>query len=373
MQIDTQIKYDFQDVLIKPKRSTLDSRQEVDLKRKYTFLNSKQEWYGTPIIAANMDVTGTIEMEKALFKFSACTALHKHYDIQVLKNLFENHKELIPYIFVTIGQNNNKSNGGITFLKLLQQFYGDNPINICMDVANGYAPQFAESISHIRNEFPKSIIMAGNVATPEMVQELLIAGADIIKIGTGPGSVCTTRIKTGVGYPQLSCIIECAEAAHGMGGHVCADGGCKIPADVCKAFGAGADFVMLGGMLAGTDQCEGEWVYEYQEHEDFQSILDTEPQSVLVRASGKKIGLKFYGMSSKDAMDKYSGGVADYRTSEGKCVTVDYKGPVEDIIKDILGGLRSACTYVGARKLKHFSKCCTFIRCLRTHNDVFGS
>ncbi len=345
MQIDPQIRYDYQDVLIRPKRSTLDSRQAVSLDREYTFLNSKEVWEGVPIIAANMDVTGTIPMLEALSEFGAMTALHKYYDPTILRHLYDENVCMSENGFFTIGSNED-------FLQAeLCQASGDDHIRICLDVANGYTPQFAEKVRCARGKFPKSIIMAGNVATPEMVQELLIAGADIVKIGIGPGSVCTTRLKTGVGYPQLSAVIECADAAHGMGGHICADGGCKIPADVCKAFGAGADFVMLGSMLAGTDECEGEWVCEY---------------------SGKRIGLKFYGMSSKNAMDKYNGGVAEYRTDEGKCVTVDCKGPVADVMKDILGGLRSACTYVGARKLKHFSKCCTFICCLRTHNDVYG-
>lgn len=369
MQIDPEIKYDYQDVLIKPKRSTLDSRQKVDLKREYTFLNSKQEWSGVPIVAANMDVTGTIAMATALNEFEALTALHKHYDATTLRDLFENHREVASHTFVTMGAYDD-----ISQFDCLRKTF-KYPIKICMDVANGYAYPFAERVGYIRSKFPKSIIMAGNVATPEMVQELLIAGADIVKIGIGPGSVCTTRVKTGVGYPQLSAVIECADAAHGMGGHICADGGCRIPADICKAFGAGADFVMLGGLLAGTDECDGEWVFGPPENADFMleflKTIGTLPQEEII--PGKKIGLKFYGMSSKESMDKYNGGVAEYRTDEGKCVTVDYKGPVADVMKDILGGLRSACTYVGARKLKHFSKCCTFIRCLRTHNDVYGA
>ena len=191
--------------------------------------------------------------------------------------------------------------------------------------------------------------MAGNVVTGEMVEELILAGADIIKVGIGPGSVCTTRIKTGVGYPQLSAIVECADAAHGLGGHIISDGGCRVPGDVAKAFGGGADFVMLGGMLAGHAESGGE----------------------IVEVDGKKFR-QFYGMSSKTAMDKHAGGVAGYRASEGKTVQVPYHGGVAETVRDILGGVRSACTYVGASKLKELSKRTTFIRVAEQHNEVFG-
>ena len=181
-----------------------------------------------------------------------------------------------------------------------------------------------------------------------MVEELILAGADIVKVGIGPGSVCTTRIKTGVGYPQLSAIIECADAAHGLGGHIISDGGCKIPGDVAKAFGGGADFGMLGGMFAGHDESGGE----------------------IMEENGKRFRL-FYGMSSQTAMDKHSGGVAEYRASEGKTVKVPYKGAVSDTVKDILGGVRSTCTYVGASQLRELSKRTTFIRVAEQENQIF--
>lgn len=181
-----------------------------------------------------------------------------------------------------------------------------------------------------------------------MVEELLLSGADIIKVGIGPGSVCTTRVKTGVGYPQLSAIIECADAAHGLGGHIISDGGCTIPGDIAKAFGAGADFVMLGGMLAGHDQSGGE----------------------LIERNGERFKT-FYGMSSETAMGKHSGGVADYRASEGKTVEVPYRGNVTETLQDILGGLRSTCTYVGAQRLKELTKRTTFIRVAEQENRVY--
>merc|ERR1712084_190459 len=219
---------------------------------------------------------------------------------------------------------------------------------ICIDVANGYSEPFVQCIRDTRKRFPQHTIMAGNVVTGEMTEELLLAGADIVKVGIGPGSVCTTRKMTGVGYPQLSATMECADAAHGLGGCVVSDGGCTCPGDVAKAFGAGADFVMLGGMLAGHDECSGELIEEGGQH--------------------FKV---FYGMSSDTAMKKYAGGVAEYRSSEGKTVRVPYRGPIGETIRDILGGIRSACTYVGAAELKELPLRTTFIRVTQQLNTVF--
>lgn len=333
MQIDYELKLGFDDVLIRPKRSKMASRRLVDLTRTYTGMNSKQEISGVPIIAANMDVVGTIPMANELSKSQMFTCLHKFYDMEKLVYFWENNPAA-KYTFYTTGIMEEDINK----LKTIRGS-GVRISNICVDVANGYTEFFQNKVKEIRTLFPNSIIMAGNVVTPEMVQELLISGAaDIVKIGIGPGSVCNTRIVTGVGYPQLSAIIECADAAHGLGGLVCADGGCKNPGDVAKAFGAGADFVMLGGMFAGCDECEG------------------------VRSADGQT-MKFYGMSSKEAMEKYNGGMSDYRASEGDCKTISCKGPVKDVVQHILGGLRSACAYVGAGKLKDLSKCTTFVRC----------
>ena len=209
--------------------------------------------------------------------------------------------------------------------------------------------------------------MAGNVVTQEMVEELIIHGkVDIVKVGIGSGSVCTTRLKTGVGYPQLSAIMECTDAAHGLGGHICSDGGCKVVGDVCKAFGANSDFVMLGSMFAGCDECEGEWQYEYKTSLGSWQLVDPRNDN-----PKRKISLKYYGMSSKDAMNKHHNGVADYRTAEGKCVAVPYKGLAVDTLLDIYGGLRSACTYIGANKIKDFGKKTTFIQVNNTHNKIY--
>merc|ERR1719504_365469 len=219
---------------------------------------------------------------------------------------------------------------------------------ICIDVANGYSEAFVSCIRDVHQRYPEHTIMAGNVVTKEMTEELIFSGADIIKVGIGPGSVCTTRKQTGVGYPQLSAVMECADAAHGLGGRIISDGGCTCPGDVAKAFGAGADFVMLGGMLAGHEECAG----------------DT------VEANGEYFKV-FYGMSSDTAMKKHAGGVAEYRSSEGKTVRVPYRGPIDETIRDILGGLRSACTYAGASELRELSKRTTFIRVTQQLNTVF--
>ena len=345
MRIENELKLGFKDVMIRPKRSTLKSRSQVSLERNFTFVNSQKKWSGVPIIAANMDTVGTLEMAEALAKDKIITAVHKHYSLEDWNTFLGNQPESIfDYIALStgIGQNDEEK---------IKQIVNAHPqINfLCIDVANGYSEYFVDFVKKIRSNYPDKTIIAGNVVTGEMVEELILAGADIIKVGIGPGSVCTTRIKTGVGYPQLSAIIECADAAHGLGGHIISDGGCKIPGDVAKAFGGGADFVMLGGMFAGHDESGGE----------------------IVEENGKKFRL-FYGMSSQTAMDKHSGGVAEYRASEGKTVKVAYKGAVSETVKDILGGVRSTCTYVGASQLKELSKRTTFIRVLEQENVVFN-
>lgn len=341
MRIEDEVKLDFKDVLFRPKRSTLSSRREVDLNRTYKFKHSQQEWTGVPVMASNMDGVGTLGVADALRKHSLFTCLVKSYTeddiLELVKTVDSN------YFAVSTGTSEKD------FQKLLRIMNATPEVQfICIDVANGYSEHFADYVGKVRMQFPTHTIIAGNVVTADMTQELILRGADIVKVGIGPGSVCTTRIQTGVGYPQLSAIIECADAAHGLGGHIIADGGCTCPGDVAKAFGAGADFVMLGGMLAGTTQGGGR-------------IIDDHGRQVV----------EFYGMSSDTAMNKHHGGVAEYRSSEGRTVKVPYKGDIEPIVLDILGGVRSTCTYVGAPTLKQLSKCTTFIRVTKQFNDVF--
>jgi GMP reductase len=290
MRIEYEIKLGFKDVMIRPKRSTLKSRSQVSLERNFTFVNSGKKWSGVPIIAANMDTVGTFEMAEALAKEKIITAIHKHYTPDEWSTFLRSQPDSI-YEYIALSTGTGKGDE-----EKIKQIMEEHPQIefLCIDVANGYSEHFVEFVKQARAHFPDKTIIAGNVVTGEMVEELILAGADIIKVGIGPGSVCTTRIKTGVGYPQLSAIIECADAAHGLGGHIISDGGCKIPGDVAKAFGGGADFVMLGGMFAGHDESGGD----------------------IVEENGKKFRL-FYGMSSQTAMDKHAGGVAEYRSSEG--------------------------------------------------------
>ena len=330
MLINDDIKLDYSDVLIRPKRSTMNSRSDVSLKRTHTFLHSKEQWTGIPIMAANMDTVGTPEMHLALSNFDMITSPARHF-------LRDNPKAFgAGYHLCMMGGIND-----IDVLRIHKNLYKF----IGLDVANGYTIRFVDAVKELREKCPEKTIVAGNVVTADMTQELILAGADIVKVGIGPGSVCTTRIKTGIGYPQLSAVIECADAAHGLGGHIIADGGCTTSGDIVKAFSGGADFVMIGGMLAGHDECDGKV---------------------------ENGVMKFYGMASESAMDRH-GNHNEYRGAEGKTVEVPYRGKVDDTIKDILSGIRSACTYVGAKRLKTLSKCTTFVRVNNTHNTIYGN
>jgi len=346
MRIETDVKLDFKDVLIRPKRSTLNTRSAVDVTRVFRFLHTGAEWKGFPIIAANMDTTGTMAMAGALGRHGALTALHKHYPEAELVKFFSGADG--AHAFYSLGTT------AADVKKLAAVAKAARIGFICLDVANGYAEKFLDVVKRVRDDHPEAVIMAGNVVTGDMTEALILAGADIVKIGIGPGSVCTTRRVTGVGYPQLSAIIEGADAAHGLKGQVCADGGCTVPGDVAKAFGAGADFVMLGGMLAGHDECDGEVRYEEKNGERV------------------AVGMTFYGMSSETAMKKHSGGVAHYRAAEGKTVEIPYRGPVDGTMGEIMGGVRSMMTYIGAARLKEVSKRTTFVRVSAQTNDVFG-
>ncbi|PKH22738.1 GMP reductase [Enterobacterales bacterium CwR94] len=344
MRIEEDLKLGFKDVLIRPKRSTLKSRSDVELERHFTFKHSGLEWTGVPVIAANMDTVGTFRMAEALATFGVLTAVHKHYSVADWQAFITRvPHSVLSHVMVSTGTS------AADFTKLTDIIALSPDLHfICIDVANGYSEHFVEFLQRARAAFPTKTICAGNVVTGEMVEELILSGADIVKVGIGPGSVCTTRVKTGVGYPQLSAVIECADAAHGLGGQIVSDGGCSVPGDIAKAFGGGADFVMLGGMLAAHEECEGKVVEE----------------------NGEAFML-FYGMSSESAMKRHVGGVAEYRAAEGKTVKLPLRGPVAPTMLDILGGLRSACTYVGAERLKELTKRTTFIRVAEQENRVY--
>lgn len=382
LRITDDIKLDFDDVLIIPQPSDLNSRSEVNLERTICMPNAKDvnpydgyhqddlcnaknvSWTGVAVIASNMDTVGTMEMAKKFAKEKMLVALHKHYSEDQLYDFFINNLELWNNVFYTVGSNHEDFAKLARLRDRIDNYFSNSempdsykanysqfPKMICMDIANGYSKHFCEKVKYCREEFPWAIIMAGNVVTGNMTEKLIEYGADIVKVGIGGGAMCRTRIVAGVGVPQLSAIAECAFQAHGSpAGHICGDGGCRNPGDVSKAFAAGADFVMLGSMLGGTDACEGEWECD---------------------ENGNKKSLLMYGMSSLEAQKKYNGGMKSHRTSEGRAVMVPYKGKIEDVIQDILGGVRSACTYVGARNLKDLPKCAKFARVNSTYNDYF--
>ncbi len=343
MHIEQTLKLDYNDVLIRPKRSALPSRAEVDIQREFVFKHSGHRYKGIPIIASNMDTVGTMAMADALAPLGLSVALHKHYSAETLVEFFTTRPDCTHFYSMGITKADRDK-----FEQTLTRS-GAAISSVCIDVANGYSENFVRFVETFRHDHPTLTLMAGNVVTGEMTEELVLSGADIVKVGIGPGSVCTTRITTGVGYPQFSAVIECADAAHGLNGLICADGGCTVPGDIAKAFGGGADFVMLGGMLAGHDEGAGE----------------------VVEREGKRYK-RFYGMSSETAMTKHAGGVAEYRAAEGKEVLIECRGPVLATVQQILGGVRSACTYVGARRLKELTKRTTFVRVRAQANNIFG-
>jgi len=349
MRIEEDVKFDYSDVLIRPKRSTLVSRKDVSLEREFVFRHSNQVYKGIPIMAANMDTTGTFEIARALLKYNMFTCIHKHYDMNGWREglvLDTGPDPSVRNLAISTGISDND------FTRTANIISAFTEINyICVDVANGYTENFVSFIQTIRKKFPTKVIIAGNVVTADMTEALILAGADIVKVGIGPGSVCTTRKKTGVGYPQLSAVIECADAAHGLKGLIVADGGCTCPGDVAKAFAAGADFVMLGGMLAGHEEGGG----------------------TIISENGDYPMIEFYGMSSETAQSKHGDGLTGYRASEGKRVLIPYRGDINNTVKDILGGVRSACTYTGSVTLKELSKRTTFVRVRNQLNNVYGT
>lgn len=340
MKILDDVKLDFTDVLILPKRSEYSSRSEVSLERTFKFKYSPLTWTGVPIMVSNMDTTGTIEMAREMQKHKVITCLHKYYTIYDLINSGLD----VEYFAVSTGI------GDADLFKLDEIISHINPKFICIDVANGYMSKFIETCRKIRVKYPEKILIAGNVCTSEGVLELVMEGKiDIVKVGIGSGSCCTTRKQTGIGMPQLSAVVECADTAHGLDAHIISDGGLQVVGDFSKAYGAGSDFVMSGSIFAGHSESGGQ----------------------LIEENNKKYKI-FYGMSSSTAMNKYSGGVADYRSSEGKTVKIEYRGDVKNTILDICGGIRSTMTYIGAKKIKDIPKCTTFIRVNRQLNQIYN-
>ncbi len=390
MHIEHEIKLNYDDVLIRPKRSTLGSRKEVDLERGFNFPNyeprpdnnpdllpkgypagpypddKRKDYRGIPIMASNMDGVGTFEMADALAVQKIMTCLVKTYSVDDLVTYFD----ILPtarkeYVAMSIGITQSDEE---KFTAVYEEL-GDKLKYVCIDVANGYSERFTDFVRKFRKKYPHVVIIAGNVVTADQTQELILNGADIVKVGIGPGSVCTTRIQTGVGYPQLSAVIECADAAHGLDGHIIADGGCNCPGDIAKAFAGGADYVMLGGMLAGHDEGGGDIVTK---HIATGGAYKTDAGTFVPYFEEQNF-IQFYGMSSDAANTKHFGGLKDYRASEGREVLVPYRGKVENTVQTILGGVRSTCTYAGAKRLKHLPKCATFIRTNAQYNKTYES
>jgi len=350
MNIDHATKLDFSDVLLLPQRSQISSRSEIDLQSD--FFDTK----AIPIIAANMDGVGTFAMAKELAKHGIMTALVKHYTLDELWEFYNENPEVAPYAIYSMGTSGKDLHKFSQFYNTQRDTGITGPTAICVDVANGYTRQFEDFCGYFSNKYPEFVLIAGNIVTPDQTDRLIECGVDVVKIGIGPGSVCTTRTMTGVGYPQLSAVIECSAAARDAGGMIISDGGCTCPGDIAKAFAAGANMVMLGGMLAGHN--EGGQVQFGELRPD---IANNFPKTI-----------KFSGMASKAMQDKYNGGIADYRSSEGKTVDVPYRGKVEDTITHILGGLRSAASYIGAESIDEFHRRGKFIRVNRQGNGVFS-
>ena len=344
MRINYDAKLNFEDVLLQPKRSTLSSRKDVDMTRNFTFRNSGKQMNFLPIFASNMDGVGTFSMAKVLQEYKMMTVITKTTGIEEWRKAVGNGVRL-QSVSVCTGTNvmwDKEAQDWKTMQEVLKSFPDIKMITV--DVANAYHQNMVDFIAKVRDQYPTKIIVAGNVVTPEMTEELIINGADVVKIGIGPGSVCTTRTMTGVGVPQFSAILDCADAANGVDGHIMADGGCVFPGDIAKAFGGGAHMVMIGGMLAGHDESE-------------QQVVD-----------GK---IEFYGMSSDRAREKHGQRKDGYRGNEGRLISLPYRGPVKGTVEDILGGVRSACTYIGARRLKDMPKCASFVTTNNVQNQVY--
>lgn len=345
MRINYNIHLDYSDVLLQPKRSTLSSRKEVDILREFHFKHADRTLSYVPIMASNMDGVGTFSMARTLQKFKMMTVIRKHYTFDNWKAAMGNGLEL-KYLSACVGTGALWDENAVDYqtLKQVMKAWPDIPA-ITIDVANGYHQSYIDFVQRIREEYPDKIIIAGNVVTPNMTEELIIKGADVVKVGIGPGSVCTTRSQTGVGVPQFSAIVECSDAANGVGGHIIADGGCTQPGDVAKALAGGAHFVMLGGMLAGHDESE--------------AATDIDGNRV------------FYGMSSQTALDTHGARKDGYRGTEGKTISMPDRGPVATTVEQILGGVRSTCTYIGATRIKDMPKCAYFVRVNNIINRVY--
>ena len=366
MQIINEVQLDFSDVLIKPRRSSIDSRSKVDITRVYKFKWCPYPITGTGIMQANMGTIGNFAVSRKMLENGLFACLHKYHSVEDLISFYDElvnpkdvkHWSPIPVwhrCLLGIGLRDD----GIEKLRAINKALGIQ-VGVKFDVPNGYIPQVKEKIIELRKEFPEMFIMVGNVVTGDITEDLILSGADCVAVGIGPGGQCLTREQTGCGRPQLSAIIECADAAHQVGGMVCGDGGITCPGDLGKAFGAGADFIMIGSMFAGTDEADGELITKHIISNEY----DIEHDCPCLEEKKFK---QFYGMSSTLAQEKFGNGKPSYRASEGRVTLIPYVGPVDDVIEELLGGLRSTMTYLGAWKLKNIPKQCVFYK---VHNQL---
>ena len=362
-QVLPETYLDYSDILIRPKIGiNLNSRKDVNLQRVFKFKHG-QTRTGLGVFNANMATVGNFAVAAKLLERGMFATIHKHYGIDEIGGFLKScgaEKIALDNLFITIGLKNSDTE--IQKLKDLKSRYGWTAArNICIDAPNFYIPNALDVLKRVRHEFPDAVIMAGNIASGDICLKLLDY-ADIIKCGIGSGSACLTRRQTGCGTPMVSLILECADIAHSVNGHICADGGIVDVGDICKALCLNADFVMAGGMFAGTDEAEGE---QQEKHFETNEIVDG------VRVIQTKYFKAYYGMSSEYANNKFAGGMSNYKTSEGRELLIPYTGPIDKILQDIAGGIASCCTYIGASSVKHMSKCATIIQVHNQLNKVF--
>jgi IMP dehydrogenase len=331
--------FTFDDVLIVPKFSEVNSRSEVDIST-----NLRELRFKLPVISANMDTVTGDAMSRAMLRNGAQACIHRFGTIEETVDLFQRSHATDLHVspMVSIGV-------GSIELQRAKALFDEGAHTYVVDVAHGAQLSVAKQVLALREILgPYVNIVAGNFATGESVKHFLEYvgfAVDAIKVGIGPGSACTTRIKTGVGYPQLSAVLDIARTIEQTGVTVIADGGMKTAGDICKAIAAGADMAMLGGMLAGTEETPG----------------DAFSPSSELQFNPKNAFKKYRGSASLESY-RDQGKEAKHRTAEGESFLVPYKGPVADILQDIEGGLRSSLSYVGASNLKEFQRRAEFVR-----------
>lgn len=378
MLIHNDIQLDFDDVLIAPQTTTINHRGEVDIIREFKYLDV----CGVPVISANMTQTGTFDVASKLLENDYFATLHKFYKAEEIIEFIQSQKRknilngLIDCcgeymgneknLFVTVGKRNWDEE-----FKKIETIYEQTGalVSVLLDVPNAYIPEIVDCVKQLREFMNEQnchggLIAVGNVCSGDETQKLILAGANFVKVGIGPSPVCDTRIKTGCGRPQLSAIIECANAAHQVNGYIIADGGFKTNADFCKALVAGADICMSGSMFAGCEEANGKIVekcfrtneYDIDYGYDYSLTEFANPEPGKPKFEFKQFK-EYYGMSSFRAQRENYGKVTTTGTSEGvECKLVPYTGPIQNTINDINGSLRSCGSYIGAKNIKSFSR-----------------